>query len=106
VQTNTIPDVLVVDRGPVCDAARCIAEDSTLSEHVTVTPGDWTTEIRITSDIPFDLWGSGTEALWRLVCAIAYSRHEVSLYEVASRLDIRNSTVVASALAALFGGAR
>lgn len=105
-QTDTIPDVLIVDRGPVCDAALIIAEDSTLSEHVTITRGEWTSELRITDDIPFDLWGSGTQALWRLVCAIAYSRHEVSLYEVASRLDSRNSAVVAAALVALFGGGR
>ena len=99
--TTTIADVLVVDRGPVRDAALILATRSTLAEHVTVTDGDHVTQVAMNTDIPYDYWGSGTQALWRLLSAIAYSRHEVSLYEVVSRLDRRNTAAVASAIAAL-----
>ena len=95
---------VVVDRGPVADAALILAERSTLADHVTVAVGDWTVEIAMrTDDVPFDVWGSGTQALWRLLCAISYSRHEVSLYEVISRLDSRNTAAVADAISALCG---
>lgn len=101
---SDVTDVLIVDRGPVRDAALILAHDSTLAAHVFVVDGDYTTRIEMHPDIPFELWGSGTQALWRLLSAIAYTRHEVSLYEVASRLDRRNSLAVADAIAALCGG--
>lgn len=105
--TDTIRSTLVVDAGPVADAAVILAEQTTLAEHVTLTRGEWTTEVAIYSDdIPFELWGSGTQALWRLLSAIAYSGEGVSLYQVAARLDRNNSAVVAHALGVLFGGAR
>lgn len=100
--TETVRDVLVVDRGPVRDAALILAQRSTLAEHVTVTDGDWTTTIAMTEgDVPFELWGSGTQALWRLLSAIAYTTETVSLYEVVSRCDRRNTAAVAAAVAAL-----
>lgn len=104
--TETIQTTLVLDRGPAADAAVILAEQTTLAEHVALTRGEWTTDVTIYSEIPFEVWGSGTQALWRLLSAIAYSRYEVSLYEVASRLDRNNSASVAQALGVLFGGAR
>lgn len=103
---ETITKTIVADRGPVADAAVILAEQTTLAEHVTLTRGEWTTEVSIYGDIPFECWGSGTQALWRLLCAIAYTRHEVSLYEVASRCDANNSRVAAQALSVLFGAPR
>ena len=104
--TDTIRTTLVVDAGPVADAAAILAERSTLASHVAVTRGKWTTEVTITDDVPFDLWGSGTQALWLLLSAMAYSSETVSLYAAASRLDTRNSIAAAEALYALFGGPR
>lgn len=103
--TTSIRSTLIVDAGPVADAAAILAEQTTLAEHVTVTRGQWTTEVAISDDIPFEVWGSGTQALWRLLSAIAYTGEQVSLYEVASRLDTRNSAAVSRALAVLFRGA-
>jgi hypothetical protein len=102
----TVPDVLGVDRGPVRDAALILANYSTLASHVIVLDGDHVTRIEMDKTIPFEMWGSGTQSLWRLLCAIAYSRHEVSLYEVASRLDTNNQVAARHAIGALFGGAR
>lgn len=102
-ETTTIRDILVVDNGPVADAAAILGWRSTLAEHVTVTVGEHTTEVEITDDIPFALWGSGTQALWRLLSAIAYSGEQVSLYDVVSRLDVRNRAAVAQAVATLCG---
>lgn len=104
--TDTVRDVLVVDRGPVRDAALILAHETTLADHVDVRDGMHVTEFTMTGDIPFELWGSGTQALWRLLSAIAYTGEQVSLYEVASRLDQRNSAAAAYALGVLFGGAR
>lgn len=104
--TTAIRSTLVVDAGPVADAAAILAEQTTLAGHVTLTRGRWTTEVAIADDIPFELWGSGTQALWRLLSAIAYRGEQVSLHEVASRLDTRNSAAAARALAVLFGVAR
>lgn len=99
-----IRDVLVVDNGPVALAAFALVVNSTLNDHVTVTASEWTTRIEHTAgDVPFELWGSGTQALWRLLSAMAYSGETVSLYEVAARCDRRNRRAVAEALAALFG---
>ena len=105
-ETDAMRTVVVADRGPVADAVAILAESTTLVEHVTLSRSEWTTTIEHYGDIPFELWGSGTQALWRLVCAIAYAGDAVSLYAVASRLDRRNSAAVADALAVLFGGAR
>lgn len=102
--TDTIRTTLVVDAGPVADAAVILAKCSTLAEHVTLTRGERTTEVSINGDIPFELWGSGTQALWRLLSAIAYTGETVSLYEVVSRLDANNRLCVADAVAALCGG--
>ena len=99
--------VVVADRGPVADAAVILAESTTLSDHVNISGRDeWTTTIEMWGDVPFEMWGSGTQALWRLLCAIAYSGDAVSLYAVASRLDTRNSAAAAHALGVLFGGAQ
>lgn len=103
--TTDVRDVLVVDAGPVANAALTLVESSTLAEHVAVTHGDWTTEIAMTGDIPFEVWGSGTQALWRLLSAIAYTGETVSLYEVAARCDTRNRAAVAAAVSALCGAA-
>ena len=103
--TDTVADILVVDRGPILNAARILVQRSTLAEHCTITDQGSIAEIAMTGDIPFDYWGSGTQALWRLLSAIAYTRHEVSLYEVVSRLDSRNTAAVADAVAALCGRA-
>ena len=102
-ETNTIRDTLVVDRGPVRDAALILAESTTLAEHVNITDDGYVTQIEMWGEIPFELWGSGTQALWRLLSAIAYTSETVSLYEVVSRLDRRNSHSVAAALSALCG---
>ena len=104
--TATIRTTLVVDVGPVAEAAGIIARETTLAEHVTFTADGWTATVEITDGLPFEVWGSGTQALWRLLSAIAYTGETVSLYEVASRLDARNSAAVADALRVLFGGAR
>lgn len=98
-------DWVYADRGRVADAVRILATRTTLAEHVTVHESD-PLEVEVTDDIPFDLWGSGTQALWRLVCAIAYVADTVSLYEVASRLDSQNSAAASDALAVLFGASR
>lgn len=98
-----VRSVLVVDVGPVTDAAIILAGQSTLSEHVTITRGEWTSEIAMYGPIPFELWGSGTQALWRLLSAIAYTGETVSLYEVAARCDNHNRVVAGRALARLFG---
>lgn len=99
--STEVRDVIVVDAGPVAEAAVMLAKDSTLSEHATVTRGRSTTEIAMRGDIPFDCWGSGTQALWRLLSAIAYTSETVSLYEVVSRCDSRNRTVIAAAMVTL-----
>ena len=100
--TDTIRRFIYADRGPVADAARILATRTTLAEHVTVHGGD-PLEVEITDEIPFEMWGSGTQGLWLLLSAIAYSTESVSLYSVASRLDQRNTAAAAEALAALFG---
>lgn len=102
--TTEVRTTIVADAGPVAQAALILAEDSTLRDHVTVTIGDWTTEVAMSGDIPFELWGSGTQALWRLLSAIAYTAETVSLYEVVARCDSRNRAVVAAALTTLCGG--
>lgn len=99
-------DVVVADHGPVADAALILARCSTLSRHVAVLEGDYVVRVDLTHEIPFDQWGSGTQAMWRLLCAIAYSRFEVSLYEVVSRLDTNNQRAAGLALAALCGERR
>lgn len=101
---SEVSTTLVLDRGPVSDAALVLVNQSTLGDHVLVTQHDeWVTQIEMDGAIPFELWGSGTQALWRLLSAIAYTRHEVSLYEVVSRLDQRNSAAVSAAVSALCG---
>lgn len=93
---------LVVDRGPVRNAALILARQSTLVEHVVVLDGPHVTTIEVAEDsAPFALWGSGTQALWRLLSAIAYTSESVSLYEVAAACDTRNRAAVAAAVAAL-----
>lgn len=91
---------VLADAGPVADAVRILATHTTLAEHVAVHDVD-PLEVEVAGDIPFEMWGSGTQALWRLVCAIAYSADTVSLYAVLSRLDQRNTAAVADAFAAL-----
>lgn len=95
---------IYADRGRVADAVRILATRTTLAEHVTVHEGD-PLQVEITG-IPFAYWGSGTQALWRLACAIAYTADSVSLYEVASRLDSSNTAAASDALAVLFGANR
>lgn len=103
---DTIRSTLVFDIGRVAEAAAILAEETSLAEHVTLTHDEWTTTVAVSGDIPFEMWGSGTQQLWLLLSAIAYTGEHVSLYEVASRLDRRNSVAVARALANLFGGFR
>lgn len=103
---TTIHDVLVVDRGPVRDAALILAHDSTLAAHVFVLDGDHVTRIEMHKDIPFEMWGSGTQSLWLLLSSIVHRNCEVSLHEVVSRLDSRNQAAVADAVAALCGVTR
>ena len=99
-----VRDVLVVDRGPVRDAALILARQSTLSEHVVVLDEGHVTRIEFTDDtLPFEVWGSGTQALWRLLSAMAYSGEVVSLYEVAAACDTRNRAAVAASVSALCG---
>ena len=100
--TETTRRFIIADRGPVADAARILATRTTLAEHVTVHEDD-PLEVEITDEIPFEMWGSGTQGLWLLLSAIAYSTESVSLYSVVSRLDQRNTAAAADALAALFG---
>lgn len=104
--TTDLRTVVVADRGPVADAVVILAERTTLAEHVTLTRDDWTATVEHSGDIPFELWGSGTQALWRLLCSIAYSADTVSLYDALSRLDRRNTLAVADAFAALCEAAR
>jgi len=101
--TGTIRKTLVLDAGPTAEAAVILAEQTTLAEHVTLARFKWTIEVAINDDIPFELWGSGTQALWRLLSAIAYTSETVSLYEVVSRLDLNNRRAVAEAVAVLCG---
>lgn len=102
--TTDVRTVLVVDAGPVADAAVILVERSTLAEHVTLNVEQATTTVAMSGDIPYDYWGSGTQALWRLLSAIAYTSETVSLYEVVARLDSRNRDAVAAAVSALCGG--
>jgi hypothetical protein len=100
--TTTVRDTLVVDRGPVRNAALILARRSTLAEHVVILDGPHVTTIEVSEDsVPFSYWGSGTQALWRLLSAIAYTSEAVSLYEVAAACDTRNRAAVAAAVAAL-----
>lgn len=100
--TDTVRDVLVVDRGPVRNAAVILARQTALADHVVVLDGPHTTTIEISEEsTPFALWGSGAQALWRLLSAIAYSTETVSLYEVVSRCDPGNRAAVAHAVAEL-----
>lgn len=101
-----VRNVVLVDAGPVRNAALILATTTTLAEHVSIDEWHEPTAIQMNGEIPFEMWGSGTQSLWRLLSAIAYTSEAVSLYEVASRLDARNSAAAANALAALFDGAR
>jgi hypothetical protein len=104
--TTDVRTTLVIDKGPVWDAARILVESSTLTDHVNISEqNEWTATVEHrTDDVPFDLWGSGTQALWRLLSAMVYTAEQVSLYEVASRCDTRNSQAAALAVYTLFGG--
>lgn len=103
-QTTQARTALNVDHGPVHNAAVILVQDSTLAEHVIYTPGHSTALIEMRpDDVPFELWGSGTQALWRLLSAMAYTNETVSLYEVVARLDTRNRLAVAGAMSALCG---
>lgn len=98
-----IPTTLVIDKGPVWDAARILVGSTTLTDHIDISDeNEWTATVEQWGDIPFDLWGSGTQALWQLLCSIAYVRCEVSLYEVASRCDSSNRRSIVAAMQALF----
>ncbi|SRR6266498_2704033 len=99
--TTTYRTMLAVDHGPVRDAAFALIAASTLSDHVTVTDGHPALIAMSDEGVPFECWGSGTQALWRLLSAIAYSTETVSLYDVVSRCDRRNTAAVADAVDAL-----
>lgn len=104
--TNTTRDirVLYVDSGPVADAARILVETSTLADYLTIRrDGTLYVVEPIEGAVPLDMAGSATWALWRLLKAIASSRYEVSLYDVVSRTDHRNTAAVAAAISALCG---
>lgn len=100
---TAIRDTLVLDVGPVANAGLILARETTLAEHVTVTADAFTTTVTITDDIPFALWGTGTQGLWRLLSSIAYSSERVALREVIVSLDMTNRAAVARAGAALCG---
>jgi hypothetical protein len=107
--TDTIRTDLYLDHGPVWDAARTLVRRSTLAEHVLLDVGGAGRPAHVWHDpegVPFAVWGSGTQALWRLLTAMAYSGEVVSLYEVASRCDTRNRSAVAASVAALMGATR
>ena len=97
-----VRDTLVVDRGPVRNAALILARQSTLAEHVVVLDGTHTTTIEVAEDAPpIAVWSRGEQALWLLLSAIAYTSEAVSLYAVAEACDTRNRAAVAAAVAAL-----
>ena len=92
-----------IDRGPVSAAVAVLFSQSTLGDHIRIEP-DSSTTIRVLhspNDVPYEMWGSGTQALWRLLCSMAYTADSVSLHEVVSRLDSRNRAAVAAAIAEL-----
>lgn len=99
---NDIRTYVYADRGPVADAVRILAAETTLAELVTVHEGN-PLAVEVTGDIPFEVWGSGTQGLWLLLCSIAYTGETVSLYGVASRLDRPNTLAAGRAMATLFG---
>lgn len=102
---NTDADIrthIYADAGPVANAARILATESTLAEHVTVHGGN-PLEVEVTSEIPFACWGSGTQALWLLLSSLVYSAEKVSIYSVLSRLDQNNTRVVSRALTTMCG---
>lgn len=103
--TETDRTEVYVDPGPVLAAANVLIERSTLAEHLRVELfEDPYRPARVYQDpdgVPFALWGSGTQALWSLLCAIAYSGERVSLYEVAARCDVRNRRAVLAAVTEL-----
>lgn len=95
---------LYLDQGPVWDAGRLLIERSTLRDHVLNDAGEGVAHVwHDPEGVPFALWGSGTQALWRLLSAMAYSSETVSLYDVLSRTDARNSRAVADAVAVMAG---
>lgn len=100
--TTDVRTTLVVDKGPVWDAVRILVESSTLADHINIADEtEWTATVEHRADdVPFALWGSGTQALWRLACSMAYAGETVSLYEVTSRLDARNRAAVSAAVSA------
>lgn len=100
--TNTRTEAYI-DRGPVSAAVAVLFARSTLGAHIRVEAAHATT-IRVFHDpggVPYEMWGSGTQALWRLLCSMAYSADSVSLYEVVSRLDSHNRRAVAAAITEL-----
>lgn len=105
---DDIRSVIVVDPGPVEDAALTLIGMSTLSSHVTIHAREASdirqvTRIELREGDPFETWGSGTQGLWRLLSAIAHSSETVSLYEVVSHLDAQNRYAVAIAVGELCG---
>lgn len=101
--STTIRTEVYADFGPVWKAISTLLAGSTLADHVHTDLSE-TTVVRVYHDpdgLPFEVWGSGTQALWRLLLAIAYTGETVSLYEVVSRLDTRNRRAVALAIAEL-----
>ena len=103
--TTTEPRMwLYADGGRVADAIRILSTTTTLSEHVSVHEGD-PLAVEVSGSVPFDLWGSGTQSLWRLASSITSYSDTVSLYEVMATLDRDNTRAVAAALHVLCGGA-
>lgn len=92
-----------VDAGPVSAAVAVLFAQSTLGDHIRIEQ-DTSTTVRVfhtPDDVPYEMWGSGTQGLWRLLCSMARSADSVSLYEVVSRLDSRNRRAVAAAVTEL-----
>lgn len=102
---NTSTDIrtaLVIDKGPIWEAARILVDHTTLSEHLCGVENDWTVTVEHRpGDVPYELWGSGTQALWRLLCSMVYAGETVSLYEVFARLDQDNTRAAVNAITAL-----
>lgn len=99
--------VLAVDPGPCAKAAATLIVNSTLAQYVTIRRDGMVFVIEpLDATYSLDMAGSATQGLWRLLRSIAYSRYEVSLHDVVSRLDPRNRRALALAMAALCGDDR
>lgn len=90
----------------VCSyAARHLVNNSTLAPYIITTHRDSlfgsnpVYQFTINPDtIPFGSWGSATQLLWEFLGSLVTRGVQVSIYEMLSRLDTRNTKVVFEAL--------